>query len=242
MNDNIAKTVLRIVQDFCFESSAHILSDKFSLAITPKIVNAIEHNLLDLGKLKKIAKARNDYFVANEIDITTFSKGLFKRLNYELSFYSDCNFFDSVITFKRKMENGNFKAYPKENTSEDTLRSTLAIYIEQETFCEPRSAAGNNDITVPSEKVVIETKLWNGEEYYKSGFPELNEYLEKNGYNEGYYIIFNYNKNTNPVIKNNGEIFDTKYQDKLIHIIFVKMNAVCPSQIYKENKKRAAKA
>lgn len=51
------------------------------------------------------------------------------------------------------MENGNFRGFPKASTSEDTLRSTLSIYIQQETFCEPRSGAGNNDITVPTEKV-----------------------------------------------------------------------------------------
>ena len=99
------------------------------------------------------------------------------------------------------MENGNFRGFPKKEVSEDTLRSTLALYIQQETFCEPRSSSGNNDITVPSEKVIIETKLWNGIEYYNSGFPELNDYMDKSNYTEGYYIVFDYNKTPNVVMK-----------------------------------------
>lgn len=238
---DISKTVLRIVQDFCFDNSSYILSDRFSLAITPQIVTAIKNNALDLGKLRELAKKRNDYFVANDVDFTAFCKGLFKKLNYELLFYTS-SFYDSIITFKRKMENGNFKGFQKENTSEDTLRSTLALYIQQETFCEPRSASGNNDITVPSEKIVIETKLWNGKEYYKSGFPELNEYLDKSNYIEGFYIIFDYNKTDNEIIIKHGEIFDERYQGKLIHIIFIRMNATRPSQIYKESRKSTKKS
>lgn len=138
------------------------------------------------------------------------------------------------------MENGNFRGYPKDKTSEDTLRSTLALYIQQETFCEPRSGAGNNDITVPSEHIIIETKLWKGQEYYNLGFPELNDYLEKGKYFEGYYIIFDYNQNPNSVIQKHGDIFDEQYDGKLIHVIFVMMNATRPSQIYKTNYKRSA--
>ena len=64
--------------------------------------------------------------------------------------------------------------------------------------------------------------------------------MDKSNYTEGYYIVFDYNKTPNVVMKERGEIFDTKYQGKLIHVVFVKMNAVRPSQIYKEEK-RASK-
>lgn len=121
-----------------------------------------------------------DFFHANDLDIDSFCKGLFEKLNYELQFYTDISFHSSIVEFKRKIENGNFRGFPKGTTSEDTLRSTLSVYIRQETFCEARSGAGNNDIVVPSEKTIVETKLWNGPEYYKSGFPELNDYLAKN--------------------------------------------------------------
>lgn len=236
MHNHISKTIIRIIHDFCFNSSAPLFCNEFALSVAPLIENHIQLKTLDLRKLREIAKKRQDFFVANDIDLNTFCKGLFQKLNYELSFYNDTSFFDSLITFKRKMENGNFRGFPKNKTSEDTLRSSLALYIQQETFCEPRSGAGNNDITIPSEKVIIETKLWDGIEYYNSGFPELNEYLDKSNYDEGYYIIFDYNQTSNKVINEHGEIFDEQYQGKLIHVIFVRMNSVRPSKIYRSKK------
>ncbi len=242
MSEDIAKTVIRIVQDYCFKNSASILNNEFVLTVSPLVTKSIRAGTLNLGEIRKLAQKRIDFFHANDLDITTFCKGLFNKLNYELSFYVDISFKDSMIEFKRKMENGNFRGYPKDKINEDTLRSTLALYIQQETFCEPRSGAGNNDITVPSEKIVIETKLWNGKEYYKSGFPELNEYLDKSKYIEGFYIVFDYNKNDNEVIKKQGEIFDERYQGKLIHIIFIRMNATRPSQIYKKSRANTKKS
>jgi len=232
MGDEIIKTVLRIIQDYCFDNSAAVLSDKFSLAIAPIVTSHIKSKSLDLSTLRGIAKKRNDFFIANNIDFSAFCKGLFRRLNYELTFNNNPSFFESMKTFKRKMENGNFRGFPKPTTSEDTLRSTLAIFIQEETFCEPRAAAGNDDISVPSEKVIIETKLWKGVEYYYSGYPELNEYLDKNNYCEGYYIIFDYNQAKNQIIEDKGEIFDVTYDERLIHVIFIKMNAIRPSKKY----------
>ena len=236
MHDDVSKTIVRIIHDYCFNNSSSLFSNELALSITPLIEKHIRLKTLDLGKFRDILNIRKDFFVANDVDFTTFCKGLFNKLNYELSFYVDTSFFDSLIIFKRKMENGNFRGFPKNKTSEDTLRTSLALYIQQETFCEPRSGAGNNDITVPSEKVIIETKLWDGIEYYNSGFPELNEYLDKSNYKKGYYIIFDYNQTSNKVIKERGEIFDEQYQGKLIHVIFIRMNAIRPSKIYRSQK------
>ncbi len=242
MGEDISKTVIRIIQDYCFNSSATILNNEFVLTISPLVTKSIKGEKLNLREFRQIVKRRMDFIHANDLDMTTFCKGLFYKLNYELSFYADISFKDSIIEFKRKMENGNFRGYPRNKINEDTLRCTLALYIQQETFCEPRSGAGNNDITIPSQKVVIETKLWNGKEYYTSGFPELNDYLDKSNYNEGFYIVFDYNKIDNEVIKIQGEVFDELYQGKLIHIIFIRMNATRPSQIYKESRKTIKKS
>lgn len=236
MCPDITKTVIRIIQDYCFDSYAEILNDKFAMAIAPLITKHINNNNLDLSKLREIAKTRNDFFVANEIDFEEFCKGLFRKLNYELAFYTDVTFFDTMVIFKRKMENGVFRGFPRETTSEETLRSALVLFLQNETFSEPRSAAGNNDITVPTEKVIIETKLWNGIEYYNSGFPELNEYLDKYNYVVGYYVIFDYNQKDNPIIKDKGEIFDCIIDERLIHVIFIRMNPIRPSKIYKQLK------
>lgn len=237
MNNNISKTIIRIIQDHCLNNSAPLFINEFAISITPQITRHIQKSKLDLMTLKNIAQKRKDFIIANNLDVTLFCKGLFKKLNYELSFYDEISFYESMLIFKRKMENGNFRGFKKGKINEDTLRSTLAIYIQQETFCEPRAGAGNSDITVPLEKIIIETKLWDGIEYYNSGFPELNDYLEKNGYKEGYYVVFDYNQTPNQVIIENGETFDFIYSEKLIHIIFVKMNATPPSRIYREHKK-----
>lgn len=238
MSENdIDKTVIRIIQDYCFSNSAPIFCNEFAMTISPYVIKEIKANNLDLDKLKKTAKIRKDFFRANGVQIAPFCKGLFTKLNCELSLYEFESFYDSIVTFKRKMENGLSRAFTKEKVSEDELRCALALYIRDETFCEPRSSSGNSDITVPSKKIIIETKLWNGIEYYNSGFPELNDYLDKNNYTEGYYVVFDFNKTLNQVIKEQGEIFDIKYKRKLIHVVFVRMNTICPSQIYKEEKR-----
>lgn len=237
MGENISKTVIRIIQDYCFNSSALILSSEFVLTVSPLISQAIVGGTLTSAKMKSIVKKRTDFIHANDLSIDVFCKGLLEKLNYELQCYTETSFQNSIIEFKRRLENGNFRGFPKEKTSEDTLRSTLSVYIWQETFCEARSSSGNNDIVVPSEKVIIETKLWLGAEYYNAGFPELNDYLDKAGYTEGYYVVFDYNKAPNKVIMEKGEIFDIRYQGRLIHVIFIRMNAVRPSKIYAEGKR-----
>lgn len=234
---DISKTIIRTVQDYCFSNSAPLLSNEFALYIASSLSRAIERKELTPGAFAKIAGKRKDFFRANDLDVKVFCKGLFKKLNYELDFIEDASFFWAIKEYKRKMENGVCKGFPPKTTSEDALRGTLVLYIEQETFCEPRSSTGNNDITVPSEKVVIETKLWKGKEYYNSGIPELHSYLTSYNYSEGYYVVFDYNKSANEVIKENGEVFDITYSGKTIHVIFVRMNTTVPSQIYKETKK-----
>ena len=230
---DLSKTIIRIIQDFCFQNSAINFCDKFSVYLSSKILNDVESKTLELSSFIKIAERRKDFCSANEIEVIPFCKDLFKKLNYELSFYQDVSLLQSIIAFKRKMENGNFRGYKKESSSEDTLRCTLNLYLNKETFCEARSAGGQNDICIPSEKVIIETKLWNGLEYYNSGFPELDEYLEKANYREGFYIIFDYNKNSNDIIIQNGEVFDVKYNNKNIHVVFIRMNPIRPSEKYK---------
>lgn len=237
MNMDITKSIIRIVQDYSFKNSAPLLSSEFAMYIANSLSAAIELKELTVGLFTKTASKRKDFFLANNLDVKRFSKGLFAALNYELSFLNDVSFFASLKEYKRKMENGVHKGFPK-GTLEDGLRGTLQLYIKQETFAEPRSGAGNNDITVPSERTVIETKLWKGPEYYNSGIPELHSYLTNFNYSEGYYIIFDYTKSPNEVIKENGEIFDVLYSGKVIHVIFIKMNATAPSKLYAEAKKQ----
>lgn len=236
MNSDITKTIIRIIQDYCFENDAPLLNDKFAISLSNKILALSDRKELTLPNLRNVAKKRRDYFIANDLDCTLFCKGLYRKIIYELDFITFESFFDSIKRFKYKMENGNARDFIKTKTSEGMLRSTLNIYLDQESFCEARAGAGNNDIVVPSEKVVIETKLWDGIEYYNSGLPELYEYLRNYNYRLGYYIVFDYNKNDNPIIKSNGEMFSINYKNKDIHVFLIRMNEVRPSQKYKAMK------
>lgn len=233
------KTIIRIVQDYCFNNSAPLLSGEFALYVATALSPAIEQKELTIRRFTTVVSERQDFFLGNNLNVKQFCKGLFEKLNYELSFMGDVSFYAAIKEYKRKMENGVCKGFPKDKTSEDALRGTLSLYIKQETFCEARASTGNNDIAIPSEKVVIETKLWNGLEYYNSGIPELHSYLSSYNYSEGYYVIFDYTRRPNEVIKQNGEIFDIMYSGKKIHVFFIRMNTTAPSQIYKEAKKNS---
>lgn len=197
----------------------------------------LEKNRLNYLNFSKIAKKRRDFFIANEISEDTFCKDIYVQIEKELSFLPQNSFYESMIEFKRKMENGACKGFNKNNVKEDQLRCVLVMFIQEESFMEARTASGQSDICIPSKKTIIETKLWKGKEYYNSGFPELDEYLTKQNYNEGYYVIFDYNQNDNEIIKMYGEVFSTTYNQKKINVLFIRMNAVTPSQKYKKHEK-----
>ena len=236
MSDELVKHLIRIINDYCFKNSASVFVNEFSLFLAPKIAKLSKTPSLTYREFKQTAEKYRNFFIANDLASASFCKKLYEHIIHELSFVTVDSFYDDIVEFKRKMENGNYRGYPKD-TKEDTLRSTLSVYIKEETFCEPRSSSGFNDITVPSQKTIIETKLWKGPKYYYSGLPELDEYLTKSKYQEGYYVIFDYTRNPNDIIKARGEMFDMTYNGKNIHVFFVLMNRVPPSQKYKQSKR-----
>ena len=228
------QTIIRITQDYCFQNQVAMLINEFALTISPLIMQALCDNSLNDITLKKIAQNRRDFFSSNRIDIDIFCKGLMKKIEQELRYGDMQSLFCSIIDYKQRMENGLCQGFRR--ASEDMLRSTLALYIEKECFCEARTSTGACDIIVPSERAIIETKLWKGKEYYYAGFPELNDYLQKSNYSEGYYVIFDDTKYPNEIIKENGEVFDIEFQGNLIHVVFVRMNTERPSKLYKQMK------
>ncbi len=52
-----------------------------------------------------------------------------------------------------------------------------------------------NIINVSIFKYIIETKIWDGEIAHKKGLNQLKNYLEIEGLNKGYLLIFNFNQN-----------------------------------------------
>ena len=50
-------------------------------------------------------------------------------------------------------------------------------------------------ITYNNFKYIIEMKIWRGPKYHEEGVKQLCDYLEINGLDNGYLVIFNFNKN-----------------------------------------------
>ncbi|WP_442871547.1 GxxExxY protein [Anaerosporobacter sp.] len=46
-----------------------------------------------------------------------------------------------------------------------------------------------------NHKYIIELKLWNGEKYHEKGREQLARYLQIQGLDSGYLLVFNFNKN-----------------------------------------------
>ncbi|MCF6175582.1 MAG: hypothetical protein L3J71_07430 [Victivallaceae bacterium] len=50
-------------------------------------------------------------------------------------------------------------------------------------------------ITYHDQRYVIELKIWRGEKYLSEGLEQLCDYLDSYSLNEGYMLIYNFNKN-----------------------------------------------
>lgn len=50
-------------------------------------------------------------------------------------------------------------------------------------------------ITYLKKKYVVELKIWHGEEYHLKGIKQLSNYLDIQGLNKGYLVVYNFNKN-----------------------------------------------
>ena len=235
MTQECEKTILRFVQDYCYKRNINNLVSEFALTIAPNLAKAIMSDSLTHTKFESICTSRKDFFIANDLDKKIFLIGLYQELKLELSYYIFDSLSDSLCEYKKRMENGNLQGFPK-GIKEDTLRSSLSIYLQYENFCEPRCGSGNSDIVIPSQQAIIETKIWRGIEYYKNGIPELKEYLIRQHYSNGFFVIYDYSNSTNEVVKEHGEIFSIKDFAFIIHIIFIRMNLISPSQIYKKSK------
>ncbi|MGL4761927.1 MAG: GxxExxY protein [Sarcina sp.] len=66
-------------------------------------------------------------------------------------------------------------------------------------------------ITYLKEKYIVELKIWRGKEYHENGLKQLADYLDINGLDKGYLVIYNFNKSKEykceDVIANGKEIF-----------------------------------
>ncbi|MGL5416736.1 MAG: AAA family ATPase [Clostridium sp.] len=65
------------------------------------------------------------------------------------------------------------------------------------------------------EKYIVELKIWRGKEYHEKGLIQLADYLDINGVNIGYLVIYNFNKGKEYKFE------ETTVQNKKIIIVYV---------------------
>jgi hypothetical protein len=66
-------------------------------------------------------------------------------------------------------------------------------------------------ITYNNFKYIVELKIWRGEKYHEKGIKQLSDYLDIHSLEQGYLVIFNFNKNKEykqeKIQENNKKIF-----------------------------------
>ncbi len=88
---------------------------------------------------------------------------------------------------------------PQEFLGQYLLIGYLDTFVRQigaHIYPEVPTGRGRMDIIIlyESRKYIIETKLWKGEKHYQDGKKQLAQYLQREGAEEGYYVVFDYRK------------------------------------------------
>jgi len=84
---------------------------------------------------------------------------------------------------------------PQEATGQYLLMAYLDLVVRQlggDLFTEVDSAEGRLDLIVvyQGNRYVIETKIWRGKAAFDKGLTQLAKYLETEGEEQGYYVVF----------------------------------------------------
>ena len=89
---------------------------------------------------------------------------------------------------------------PQEFVGQYLLITYLDLFVRKiggHLYPEVPTGRGRMDIILlyRNEKHIVETKLWRGEKKYQAGKGQLPAYLDKEGVDKGYYIVFDHRKN-----------------------------------------------
>jgi hypothetical protein len=92
---------------------------------------------------------------------------------------------------------------PKEFVGQYLLLAYLDLFVRKiggHLYPEVPTGRGRMDIILlyRDEKHIVETKLWRGEKRYQAGKQQLAAYLDKEGIQRGYYIVFDHRQNSQP--------------------------------------------
>ena len=235
--EELQKRIIRTILDFCNDNDIRYHVNDFAISITKFISKELITNSLSKQTLHKLIVDKKDFLLGNNLNAVEFTNLLLPILKDTdmLNVSSIVN--DQLISFKRKIENGSYRYNQDTKASEDSLRSLLDIFlIDRPSRLEPRTSSGNCDIDLIMDEIIIEVKIWRGEENHKSGIDELKEYLKRRGYKRGFYVVFDYSMKDNKIIKQHGDVYDVSDSDQLVTVIFIHMKLISPSKIYKSRK------
>lgn len=89
---------------------------------------------------------------------------------------------------------------PQEYVGQNLLYAYLDQFVrivKADMFLEVQTGRGRIDLLIVhnQRKYIVETKIWEGERYYKSGKSQLVEYLKSEKSDEGYYVVFDHRRN-----------------------------------------------
>ncbi len=92
---------------------------------------------------------------------------------------------------------------PREFVGQYLLLAYLDLFVRKiggHLYPEVPTGRGRMDIVLlyRDEKHIVETKLWRGEKRYRAGKRQLMAYLDKEGVQRGYYIVFDHRRNSQP--------------------------------------------
>lgn len=185
------------------------------LILNANIVFNINNPIIELGYML-------GYFTCNKDNNTTISNQILKEViyNYMISKtntfeMNSYNFKDNFITNNSELNMEKvllrFQQFMKENYSNKDKqfleRHGVLLFLA---FIKPIingigfdykeaqiSEERRLDIVIQynTSKYVIETKIWHGDIAHEKGLKQLKNYLDIEGLNKGYLLIFNFNKN-----------------------------------------------
>ena len=230
---DLNKFIIGVIQDYCNKRGLTFESERFALTFGSVCTNQINNNLLSVDSVTLALKKYQSFIKGNNLSPEQFAIEIVQEICANSDYIPPKQeFYTAVKNFKNYVEGNLYPAFQvTNNPQEETGRTLLQAYLRPRGYREAQMSGGNSDLIYPSEKTIVETKIWHDIERYNDGIVELSAYLDSQGYNTGYYVIFDNTQRDNAIVKEKGDaIFDTRYDKHLIHCFFIKIKPIAPSR------------
>jgi hypothetical protein len=227
------KFIICLIQDYCNKKGHSFESEKFALAFGAQCTQMFINHTLTIDSMKQQVKKYKSFILGNELDVERFSIEIMREIcDNEIYIPSKPDFHTAISQFKIFVEGTVYPAFQvTKDPQEEIGRSLLQTYLHPRGFRESQMSGGNSDLVYPVEETIVETKIWRDTERYKDGIVELSAYLDSQGYNTGYYVLFDNTQSDNCIVTQSGSsIFDIHHDNHLIHCVFVKIKPIAPSK------------